>query len=111
VLDQGEIPIGQTGFLRPQTKQASAECYARLAAVIVSYDEWPYVWVRVFDQPGNGHGREIKVHRDNIGKRRRTAQRDKGGDMAGGDDQPAPTPKPRKHEIAPSTGYEEPMLF
>lgn len=112
--DKGEAEIGQTVYLRPQTKQAPTVCYQRLAAVVVSYDAWPYVLVRVFDQPGNERGRETQIHRLNIGLHRKTTATDKtGGDSVQGDEGPKmvgkriaiPVPP-----IDPSSGYDQPML-
>lgn len=84
--EQQDAEIGQSVWLRPHTKQAPAECYARLAAVIVSYRDWPMVRVRVFDKKDPEEGREIRVHRDNIGLNPKTVKKDKGGDMVGSHD-------------------------
>lgn len=90
--EQTEAELGTTVWLRPFTKQAPAECYARLAAVVVSYDRWPMVLVRVFPtaelRPGYDpdRGKEMLIHRDNIGLNPKTVKREKGGDRVGSEE-------------------------
>lgn len=111
--DQSEAQVGTTVYLRPTTKQAPAECYRRLAAVVVSYSAWPIVEVRIFDSV---EGRLLRVHRDNIGLRRKTIKKDKQGDMTGNVDDAAssmvgkPIGRPLP-PLDPDCGYEEPVLF
>lgn len=113
MINQDDAEVGGTVYLRPTTKQAPRECYLRLAAVIVSYVGWPMVTVRVFDVPNDGYGREITVHRDNIGIRRKTKEKTQGdGQNAGevGKSNIRPFARPVK-PIDPESGYEEPVLF
>lgn len=111
--EKTEAEIGQTVYLRPSTKAAPDECYRRLAAVLVSYDKWPYVQVRVFDRPNTPEGRVIWVYRMNVGLHR-TVESKKEGDTVQGDEKPrmvgkrigAPVPP-----IDPESGYDQPVLF
>lgn len=111
MYNQSEADVGVTVYLRPTTRQAPAECYKRLPAVVVSYDQWPMVQVRIFDTV---EGRLLTVHRDNIGLRRKTVKREHHGDGVGQEGTP---PEPTRvlgrpvKPLSPESGYEEPMLF
>jgi hypothetical protein len=84
MINQDDAEIGATVWLRAHTKVAPPECYLRLAAVLVDVKaEWPMVKVRVFDAKAPDEGREIKVHRDNIGLNPKVVKKEKGGDMVG----------------------------
>lgn len=105
---------GATVYLRPQTKQAPTVCYKRLAAVLVSTSKWPFVTVRIFDSPDEPRGREIDIHRDNVGLRRKIEPRTKEGDGQQNDGGSAMVGKPLASPVKPihpDSGYEEPMLF
>jgi hypothetical protein len=103
VINKEDAEIGQTVYPRAFTKQAPRECYLGLAAVLVSVDEWPMVIVRIFDDPDQPRGREIKLHRDNVGLHRKTVKREKDGDRVGGTEGPmARVPvlgKPVQHPV------------
>lgn len=113
--DQTEAEIGATVYLRPTTKQAPRICWLQLAAVVVSYEAWPMVVVRVFRAEDDGRGSEHRVHKDNIGLRRKTAVKEKGGDTTQQHDEgPGMIGRRIARPVAPlppDCGYDEPMLF
>lgn len=113
MIDQHDAEIGATVYLRPGTKTAPGVCYRRLAAVLVSVDKWPLVTVRVFESPDEPRGREIDLHRLNVGIRRKTAAKQKEGDGRTSAEPAAPVrilgrPHP---PLALGGGEEEQMLF
>lgn len=111
MINQEDAALGTTVFLRPTTKLAIRECYQRLAAVLVSYERWPMVLVRVFDEPDNPYGREITVHRDNIGLRRKTKQREQGDGANQPESRSGMVGRPFAKPHPPVSGYDEPVLF
>jgi hypothetical protein len=116
MINQDDAQPGETVWLRPGTKQASAECYARLAAVLVDVKtQWPYVKVNIPDASSPDGVRPLTTHRLNVGLRPKTVKKEKGGDQVGAEDgvplvrvktmgKPVPP-------IDPACGYEEDMLF
>lgn len=116
MINQEDAELGQSVWLRPATKQAPPECYRRLAAVLVSYDKWPMVLVRVFPtselRPGYNPdiGKEMLVHRDNVGLNPKVIKREKGGDMVGSiDDAPERKVRVLGRPVPPIDGQD--VLF
>ncbi len=118
VKDKDEIPVGETGWLRPQTKMAPAYCFRRLAAEILDYTHWPMVKVRIYTgDPVHEDGyHTMVVHRDNIVKNPQRVVKKKQGDQVGQDGDEEGESKVRvlpgkPKPLDPECGYEEQVLF
>lgn len=113
MLKQEEAEIGRTVWLRPATKTASRWCHLRLAAEIISFDEWPIVQVYV-ESARKGAKLLIRVHRLDIALHQTRAKQDKAGDSAHQDHAVVavgrPAYKPHKPIVLPP-GMGEQTLF
>jgi hypothetical protein len=110
--EPGEVKEGQTVYLYPQTKQASANVHRMLAVTILRKptDFWPYLVVGWSER---GTSFWEKVHRDNIRLRSRAATTTKAEKTAGdsiGDKARGGTARvrvmPGKKKVEPTDGQE-----
>lgn len=109
MINKDDREIGETVWLRPQTKQAPRECYQRLAAVLRSVDAWPLVevWITVLNK-------SLVVHRDNVSLRPPTitGKKEKGGDGSNRAEETRVQPAFRPHPpLNLASDQEEQMLF
>lgn len=58
-------PIGTTVWLRPSTIAAPRVCYLGLSGVVVSYQQWPDVLVKI-QESAEAEPREVLIYCENL---------------------------------------------
>lgn len=121
MLDPNDAPLGSTVYLRPQTRQAPGICYQRVAAVLTSVDQWPYVLVEVAPTHADLGVKPTvyRIHRDNVGlhpaANQSQAADKKEGDSVGSNATPPVKPRVMPGKPVPIDTcdglYDEQVLF